>query len=243
MSIFDARDPLAFPSGDNSSDTFIGGVHFNKTVLEYWNYTLYSNNTLSNGSWCFLAFEPYSPVSLLSNGTFVNATWCYVPILPVGPRGLTGVGFVVAFVVGLVLTATVLRKHGRLYLPAESRFRPVGRRWQWYWAIIVCALAMISLFMGLDVDRYYVQELPIVITSFSWFLMEMATIALVWEAVRHWGSWKERQLVDSNPFALRDDDRRAKFEFYAPLWFYFWWWMVSPLDLTFKVPRRHANMQ
>jgi hypothetical protein len=227
MPIFNARDLLAFPGGDNTTDTLIGGVHFNKTTLEYWNYTLYSNNTLSNGSWCLLVFEPYSPTLLFPNGTFLNATWCFTPLRPMGPRATTGVGFAVAFCLVLLLVLANLRKHGRLYLPAETRFRPIGRRWQWYWAIITCAAALISLFTNVDVDRYWVMELPIVLTVFFWFLMQLATMAMVWEAVRHWGSWKERQFVDPDPFALRQDDRRAKFEFFAPLWFYLWWWLVS----------------
>ena len=216
-----------FPAGDNATDTLIGGVHFNLSTLQTWNYSFYSNRTLSNESWCLLAFEPYTPVRLLANGTFINATWCYVELNPVGVRGLTGVGFAVAFALALLVTLVCLGRHGTLHLPAEARFRPVGRRWQWYWAIVVCATAMISLFTALDVDRYYVTELPILLTSFFWFLMEQCTLALVWEAVRHWGSWKERQFIDPNPFALKDNDKRAKFEFYAPLWFYLWWWLVS----------------
>jgi Protein of unknown function (DUF2434) len=116
MPLIDARDLLAFPGGENVTDTLIGGVHFNKTILEYWNYTLYSNQTLSNGSWCILVFEPYSPVRVYPNGTFLNATWCYEALNPIGPRAATGIGFAVAFGFMLLLTLINLRKHasGRL---------------------------------------------------------------------------------------------------------------------------------
>jgi hypothetical protein len=83
------------------------------------------------------------------------------------------------------------------------------------------------LFINVDVDRYRVQELPITVTVFFYYLLCWGTVALVWEAVRHWGSWLQRQFVDPDPFVLNDDDRRAKIEFYLPLWFYFWLWLVS----------------
>lgn len=232
--IFDARDLLSFPGGDNSTDTVFGGIHFNLTTLEHWNYTYYSNGTLSNNSRCYLTYEPYQPQLLISNGTFINATKCYSAVDPIGVRGYVGIGFAAVYAVGLMLTLTALAKHGRLYLPKEKRFYPIGRRWQWYWACFVCACALISLFTNIDIDRYHVVELPIIVTSFFWFLICQGTVALVWESVRHWGSWQERQFIDPNPFVYRTDDRRAKIEFYLPLWFYFWTWMVSCPPNTVK---------
>ncbi|KAK3936044.1 hypothetical protein QBC46DRAFT_461730 [Diplogelasinospora grovesii] len=239
MPLFDARDILSYPGGDNSSDTVLGGVHFNLTTLDFWNYTLYSNGTLSNGTWCLLTFEPYTPALVLPNGTFVNVTWCWYPVYPIGTRAGTGLGFAVLFGLGLVLTLIALGKHGKLYLPAETRFRPIGRRWQWYWAIFVCAAALISLLTNIDVDRYYLPELPIVLNTFFWFLMQQGAIATVWEAVRHWGSWMERQFIDPNPFALRLDDRRAQVEFWLPLFFYFWLWM----NFFLIVPRNWERIE
>ncbi|TFB02836.1 hypothetical protein CCMA1212_004955 [Trichoderma ghanense] len=240
--VFDARDLLAFPGGDNSTDTVFGGVHFNLTTLEHWNYTYYSNGTLSNNSRCYLTYEPYEPKLLISNGTFVNATKCYSAVDPIAVRGYTGIGFAVAYAIGLMLTLSCLAKHGRLYLPKEKRFYPIGRRWQWYWGCFVSACALISLFTNIDIDRYHVPELPIIVTSFFWFLICQGTVALVWESVRHWGSWQERQFVDPNPFVYREDDRRAKVEFYLPLWFYFWTWMnfflVIPRSWSFVEQQR-----
>ncbi|KAK1753703.1 hypothetical protein QBC47DRAFT_386970 [Echria macrotheca] len=239
MPVFNARDIIAFPGGDNSSDTVIGNVHFNKTSLDFWNYTLYSNGTISNGSWCFLTFEPYIPSLVLDNGTFVNATWCYTPVNKIGTRAGIGIGFAVLFAAGLGLTLVTLRKHGRLYLPAEKRFYPIGRRWQWYWAIFSCAAALISLFTNIDVDRYYLPELPIVLTSFFWYLMQMGAMAIVWEAVRHWGSWMERQFIDPDPFSLSQDDRRGMIEFWMPLVFYFWLW----INFFIVIPRNWGDIE
>ncbi|KAK1245627.1 hypothetical protein MKX07_004696 [Trichoderma sp. CBMAI-0711] len=240
--VFDARDLLAFPGGDNSTDTVFGGVHFNLTTLQHWNYTYYSNGTLSNNSRCYLTYEPYEPKLLISNGTFINATKCYSAVDPIAVRGYTGIGFAVAYAIGLMLTLSCLAKHGRLYLPKEKRFYPIGRRWQWYWGCFVSACALISLFTNIDIDRYHVPELPIIVTSFFWFLICQGTVALVWESVRHWGSWQERQFVDPNPFVYREDDRRAKVEFYLPLWFYFWTWMnfflVIPRSWSFVEQQR-----
>ncbi|PTB71523.1 hypothetical protein M440DRAFT_350673 [Trichoderma longibrachiatum ATCC 18648] len=154
--VFDARDLLAFPGGDNSTDTVFGGVHFNLTTLQHWNYTYYSNGTLSNNSRCYLTYEPYEPKLLISNGTFINATKCYSAVDPIAVRGYTGIGFAVAYAIGLMLTLSCLAKHGRLYLPKEKRFYPIGRRWQWYWGCFVSACALISLFTNIDIDRYHV---------------------------------------------------------------------------------------
>jgi hypothetical protein len=213
MSRIFVRELSAFPSGANSSDTEISGVHFNLTALSQWNYTYYSNGTLSNETNCVLAFNPYTPL-LLPNGTFINSTSCYVPIDQIGIRGIVGIVFSVYFALTIIFTFVNLRKHGSL-ITAEKRFRAVGRRWQWYWA-----LGMASGISSVDVDRYYLPEFPLVLTNLTWFIMLPTTMAVVWERIRHWGSWQERQFVDPNPFALRRDDRRAKTEFYLPLVFY-----------------------
>ncbi|KAH8673274.1 hypothetical protein BX600DRAFT_508555 [Xylariales sp. PMI_506] len=233
------RDLVPFSSGDNSSDTIIGGYHFNLTVLQKWNYTLYSNNTLSNGSDCYLTYAPYEPTYIYANGSIQNSTSCYTPVNPIGVRGGVGVGFACLFGLSLIFTLLNLTKHGKLHLPQEKRFYPIGRRWQWYWAIFVAATAMIGLFTGIDVDRFYLSQIPIVLNNFFWFLMQMGTIAIVWEAVRHWGSWMERQFIDPNPFVLHQTDKRGQFEFWLPLWFYLFIWM----NFFLIIPRGWGNLE
>jgi hypothetical protein len=229
MPIFDAREILS--NGDNSTDLIIGNVHFNLTTLNHWNYTLYGNGTISNGSECFLTFAPYAPSLLYPNGTFINSTSCYSPINPIGTRGAVGLVFACLFALSLIITLVNLTRHGRLYLPIEKRFYPVGRRWQWYWAVFMAATAAIGLFFGVDVDRFYLPQIPIVINSFFWYLLQMGTMACVWEAARHWGSWMERQFIDPNPFVLQQNDKRGMFELLLPLFFYFWLWLVSLMCL------------
>ncbi|KAI0179827.1 hypothetical protein GGR52DRAFT_528562 [Hypoxylon sp. FL1284] len=239
MVLIEARDLLAFPEGANETDTDISGVHFNLTTLNFWNYTYYSNNTVSNGSYCFLVDRPYTPRVLLLNGTFLNSTSCYLATEPIGNRARAGIGFAVGFALCLVFVLVNLKKHGQLHLPAEKRFYPIGRRWQWYWAIFVCAAALVGLFTGIDVDRYRVPQIPIVLNVFFWYLMQMGIMALVWEGVRHWGSWMERQYIDPNPFILQQNDKRGMFEFWLPLFFYFWLW----LNFFLVIPRNWGKIE
>lgn len=236
-----ARDVAVWPKGDNDSDTVFEGLHFNITTLEHFNYTYYDNKTISNGSKCYLTFEPYQPALLFDNGTWVNATKCYTAVKDIGARGYTGIGIAVVYGIALVLILTALAKHGKTYLAREKRFYPIGRRWQWYWGCFTCGAALISLFINVDVDRYYLQELPITVTVFFWYLICMGTVALTWEAVRHWGSWQERQFVDPNPFVYGQWDRRAKVEFWLPLWFYAWLWLVSYTSVSLPVNRIHRS--
>lgn len=231
---------MSWPVGDNDTDTKFGNFHLNLTLLEHWNYTLYSNNTISNGTKCYLTFGKYPPAALLyPNGTFINSTSCYSAIDPVGIRGGVGIAFAVMYAISLLFICVNLTKHGKRYLPATKRFYPLGRRWQWYWGLFVCGAAVIGLFTGVDVDRFYLPEIPIVLNNFFWYLMQMGAMALVWEAVRHWGSWMERQFIDPNPFVLQQTDKRGMFEFWLPLFFYFWLW----INFFLVIPRNWGNIE
>ncbi|KIW02897.1 uncharacterized protein PV09_05946 [Verruconis gallopava] len=227
-----ARDVEPFPEGANATDALINGVHYNLTALRHWNYTLYTNNTLSNNSNCYLVFDKYKPV-FLSNGTWINGTTCYVPISAIKERGKLGIAFATLFSVCLLFVLVNLKKHGTQYLREDKRFRLVGRRWQWYWMIFVCACGLIGTISSVDVDRDYLPDIAIILQSFFFCLMYSGTMAAVWEAVRHWGSWQERQIVDRDQFALRQDDRRARREFYMPLIFYLFAW----LNFFMTIPR------
>jgi len=185
MPLFNVRELLQFPSGANSTDVLINGVHFNRTALNFFNYTLYDNGTLSNGSSCYLTFDAYQP-SMLWNGTFINGTSCYDPYYSISKRGSLGVAFACLFAASLMFTLINLRKHGRLFLPSEKRFRAIGRRWQWYWLTFVAACGIISGVTSVDVDRDYLQNLAIVLNTFFYYLMMPGLLAAVWEAVRHW---------------------------------------------------------
>jgi Protein of unknown function (DUF2434) len=235
MGLINLRDLVAFPSnGDNNTDTVINGIHFNTTALTHWNYTLYSNNTLSNVSNCYLIFDNWKPI-ILANGTFINGTSCYSPILPLETRGRLGAIFAALFAISIMFTLINLKKHGQMFLRENKRFRIVGRRWQWYWMLFVGACGMISCITAIDVDRDYLQDLSLVLQSLFYFCMGQAGIGAVWEGVRHWGSWQERQIVDADPFTLRQDDTRGKTEFYMPLAFYFFAFMVRNLESNYSI--------
>ncbi|ESZ96705.1 hypothetical protein SBOR_2915 [Sclerotinia borealis F-4128] len=240
MASLDSRDLIPFPPGSNASDTFIKGVHYNLTTLKHWNYTYYSNGTFSNGSLCFILFEPYTP-HLLQNGTFLNSTSCYSPIKSMGARSQIGLAMGILFLISIMFTLINLRKHGRASTSPRKRFRAVSRRWQWYWMLIIGTCGGISGISSVDVDRYFLPELPFALTNFFWFLMLPATMAAVWESARHWGSWQERQMLDipENRRALREDDKRTKIELVIPLVFYFFFW----LNLLLVIPRSWGSFE
>jgi hypothetical protein len=96
---------------------------------------------------------------------------------------------------------------------------------------------MISGLTGVDVDRYYLSEWPIILTNIFWYMMVPGTLAAVWESVRHWGSWQERQMIDPDPFSLPQDDKRGKTEFWMPLVFYSLGFMVGSYRHGRSCPR------
>lgn len=165
----------------------VNGISYNATALKAWNYTVYDNGTLSNGTECYLVFDNYRPImTSVTNGTFVNSTSCYTPVKPIGARGITGLVFGILFALSIILSTINLRKHGRSYLPREKRWKPVGRRWPWYWTIFVAACGLLSCFTAVDVDRDYIVNLPLILQSFFMTLAVPTALACVWEAVRSW---------------------------------------------------------
>ncbi|EER23236.1 hypothetical protein CPC735_046060 [Coccidioides posadasii C735 delta SOWgp] len=239
MALIQMRELLQFPdNGDNATDTVINGIHFNRSALHHFNYTLYSNGTLSNGSNCWLAFQMYKPI-MFSNGTFINGTSCYSPIEGVGTRGSIGIAFASMFALTILFSLINLRKHGRRYLPVDKRWSLVGRRWQWYWMLFVGACGTISCFTSIDVDRDYLQGLAIILQSLFYYLTLPTVLAAVWESVRHWGSWQERQIQDRDNFAFAAETTREKQEFYLPLIFY----LFAFLNFFLTIPRSWTNVQ
>ncbi|KAL1956622.1 hypothetical protein VTO42DRAFT_6969 [Malbranchea cinnamomea] len=225
MPLINIRELVEFPvDPNNPNSTIINGVNFNLTALNYYNYTLYSNGTLSNGTKCVLAFDAYQP-TLLWNGTFINGTTCYAPIESIEDRGKIGIAFSSFFALQLFFAVVNLRKHGKRYLPIHKRFSLVGRRWQWYWLIFLASVATISCVMSVDVDRYFLQDLPLILQSIFYHLMLPIMLAAIWEGVRHWGSWLERQIYDADPFAFEAQTSRERHELYMPLLFYFFGFM------------------
>ncbi|KAL5387459.1 hypothetical protein PMIN02_008120 [Paraphaeosphaeria minitans] len=97
--------------------------------------------------------------------------------------------------------------------------------------LFVSACAMISLFTGVDVDRYYLQQMPIMLQTFFFTLTLPVALAAVWESIRHWGSWQERQLVDADPYGMPPSARHVRIQFYTPLVFYVLAWLTFFLTI------------
>ena len=205
--------------------SFDGTTTFNESLLNEFNYTIYSNGTLSNDTKCVLVFGNFKPV-MLPNGTILDGTKCDSPIKPIKIRGALGIVFAVMFA-GIIMWGLVnLRKHGKAYLPAQKQFRLVSRRWPWYWMIFTATVCCISGFMAVDVDRDYIPGAAIILQSVFYYVSLPTILAAAWEMTRHWGNFEERKILDENPFALKQDDKRSKIEFYTPLIFYLFGFMV-----------------
>ena len=186
MPLINIRELVSFtPHENDPNSTTINGVNFNLTALNHFNYTLFSNGTLSNGTNCVLTFDAYQP-TLLWNGTFINGTTCYAPIEDIETRGSVGIAFATMFALMILFSVVNLRKHGKRFLPVHKKFSLVGRRWQWYWILFLETVALISCLMSIDVDRYYLQDLPLILQSIFYHLMLPIMLAATWEAVRHW---------------------------------------------------------
>jgi hypothetical protein len=181
MTILYIRAVTPYEPGASATDVIVNEVHFNRTTLDLYKYTLYSNGTLSNGTDCYLAFQEFQP-HMDENGTFVNGISCYAPIHGIGLHASIGMAFTAFFAVSMFLTMLNLQKHGCKYLPG----RTMGRRLKWLWLLFVAACGLISCIMTVDVDRSHVQGTSLVLQSVFYTLMTPSLMAAVWEAVRHW---------------------------------------------------------
>ncbi|KAF3940698.1 hypothetical protein ABW19_dt0201869 [Dactylella cylindrospora] len=221
-----------------------GRQRFNATLLKEYGYVIYSNNTISNSSNCFLAFGGYIP-TIISNGSVYNSSSCETPVREIRTRGILGIVTAVIFAFLLIFSLMSLRKHGQSFLPAEKRFRLVGRRWPWYWCIVTTTVGMISGFTSVDVDRVWVLGTA-AIFHFIFYICTLPTcLAAIWEMSRNWASFEERKGVDEDFFRFRQDDKRSKIEFYEPLIFYllnFLCFFLSVLRAWNPIARSNADV-
>ncbi|RAH81408.1 hypothetical protein BO86DRAFT_410235 [Aspergillus japonicus CBS 114.51] len=220
MTLLYVRAVVPFEAGANSTDVLINEVHFNRTALDIYHYKLYSNGTLSNGTDCYLAFNQFKPHMQTENGTVIKGVSCYAPVRDIGSHAAAGLAFALMFSISIFFTLLNLRKHGRRYLPHDRRWRLLGRRAKWIWMLVLAGCGAISCFMSIDVDRDYVVNSPLVLQSVFYTILTPVMMAVVWEAVRHWGSWQERQIIDRDPYAFSKSSTRRGQEFVLPMIFY-----------------------
>ncbi|GFG18921.1 uncharacterized protein C56F8.12 [Aspergillus udagawae] len=234
MTILHIRAATPYEPGASATDVIVNEVHFNRTTLDLYKYTLYSNGTLSNGTDCYLAFQEFQP-RMDENGTFVNGISCYAPIHGIGLHASIGMAFTAFFAVSMFLTMLNLRKHGCKYLPG----RTMGRRLKWLWLLFVAACGLISCIMTVDVDRSHVQGTSLVLQSVFYTLMTPSLMAAVWEAVRHWASWQERQILDRDPYAFTKRSSRRRQESFLPILFY----VFALANFFLTIPRSWTGIE
>lgn len=200
-----------------------GPIHrdYNKTTLELFNYTIYDNGTLSNGTKCYLSFGEFHPI-LFDNGTFQNQTSCDYPLYAIKSRGAVGVAWAIILIVLLPVTLFCLRKHGKPYLEEKKQYRRFSRKWQWYWLIILQILGAVSGFFSIDLDRDYIQGTSLTSYSAIYCATLPVSLATTWELTRHWGSFEERKKEDDDPFIYAASyNKRTRAHWLMALAFYF----------------------
>ncbi|KAF7593439.1 hypothetical protein BBP40_011542 [Aspergillus hancockii] len=239
MTLLYIRALAPYQTGDNGTDVMINEVHFNRTALESYNYRLYTNGTLSNGTKCYLASQQYKPHMFAENGTFINGTSCYAPIHDIGKHASLGLAFALMFVISIFLSLLNLRKHGRGYLRNDQHWNHLGRRLKWCWLLFVAVCGAISCFMSIDVDRNYLQSAPLILQSVFYTLLTPGLMAAVWEAVRHWATWQERQIYDRDPYAFAKTSTRKRQETLLPILFY----IFTLLNFILTVPRSWSAIE
>lgn len=196
-------------------------------LQELTQIAIWGNGTLSNStSNCYLVFGIFD-VSFFPNGTTYNGTSCNSSIKKIGVRGGLGVMFGILFGLCIVLGITALGKQGKSYLPLEKYFLLVSRRWPWYWCMVAATCGCIASFVGVDVDRDYLQGTGLILHNIFYYVTLPAMLGSVWEMVRHWGSLCERILLDEDPWRFVNTDLRSTIEFYLPLVFYLFAFLVG----------------
>ncbi|KAI9036778.1 DUF2434 domain-containing protein [Aspergillus affinis] len=239
------RALASLPTGANDTDVLINTVHFDRDALNLYNYTLYTNGTLSNGTECYLIFDQFKPHLFAENGTVVNGTSCYAPVNQIGQHASIGMAFALMFALSIFFTLINVRKHGRQYLPVDPRRRVLGRKMKWYWLLVVAVCGTISCFMSIDVDRSYLQSAPLIIQSVFYTMLMPALMAAVWEAVRQWGSWQERQICDRDPYVFTNKSNssgnrsRQCQEFLLPILFY----AFALINFVLTIPRSWSPIE
>lgn len=192
---------------------------YNQSTLDFFNYTIFSNGTVSNGSNCYLSFGQFHPI-LYSNGSWDNQTSCDYPVYSIKARGGVGMAWAVLLVVLIPLTLFNLRKHGRLYLEESRQFRRISRKGQWYWLFVLQALGAISGFFSIDIDRDYIQGSSLTSYGAIYSATLPVSLAVVWELTRHWSSFEERKIHDEDPFRFPPSKDRTRAHILMPIVFY-----------------------
>ncbi|KAK9452765.1 hypothetical protein V1511DRAFT_506921 [Dipodascopsis uninucleata] len=204
---------------------------YDPEVLLDWGYRLYDNGTLSNSTQCYLSFGNFQPI-IEVNGTVVNGTSCDYPYYHMKSRGAIGITLAVLAMASLPVSLYHLRKHGMRHGHEHKQFRVVGRRWQWYWLLVLQALCAVVGYFSIDIDRDYLQGTSLTIYGAVLSAMLPIALAAVWEKTRHWCAFEERKIYEDDPFRFGKNDRRSTVQILVPIGFYFFDFLLFLLTVV-----------
>lgn len=194
---------------------------WNYTYL-YDNGTAYFNETLSNGTQCYMLRPPYMP-AIFPNGTVTNSTGCSQPINPMKSHGKTGIAFAALFILLVPFCITALARHGKRAYSAKSKLYPYGKRWEFYWQLFTIIFVMISSFFAIDIDRVVVQSGGFGAYCLFWSAQLPVALAAIWEMSRNWAQVAADTFIADRPempLNKHNDSLPIKIQFWMPLLFY-----------------------
>lgn len=143
-----------------------------------------SNRTLSNDSECYLLYPPYLPI-LFPNGTLTSTTSCFSPVNGIEIHGILGLAFGLAFVGILFFSVLGLNRLSSNQQMTTWHGDRLSSRAVHYWQILTSLVALLSAFISIDVDRYPVLGLPMILQSAFFTCIPAALLPTVFEAVKH----------------------------------------------------------
>lgn len=184
-------------------------------LFQLYNYSVYSNGTISNFTNCYLINDEHTPI-IESDGMIYNGQSCDSPVKSLASHG--AVGIVTAcfcfFLIPLLLVNIAKYWKGKPPL--------LKRRMEFIWITLLILALAVGGFAYIDVDRNLVQGAAMKIFSFTFQTALPISIAILWHVISTYGFglYRQRIVVGKHAAHFSLDHWIFVVEYYAPIVFY-----------------------